>query len=252
MDNVVRENKSKSFSLKAPVENKSIVNQIIERLTNAILIGELKPGAKLPTEVELSESMQAGRNSVREAIKALETMGLLVIRRAEGTFVSEGFSDRMMAPMLYGMVLEGGNSYALVELRKLFETGILQMAIEKANKQDIEDLHSAVGVMEALVLERATPEALQDADIAFHEILQEAVHNPLVGKFYTIIEKLSHPTRILAVEQFIEHGELKEMLELHYEIVRIVEEKDEASVKSAIDAHFHYWTINMAQMEEIL
>ena len=56
---------------------------------------ELRPGDKIPTEAELAESMGVGRNSIREAIKILVYLGVLEIRRAEGTFVCEGFSESM-------------------------------------------------------------------------------------------------------------------------------------------------------------
>lgn len=249
MANSINKELTQNSGLSGSLKSKSVVDQIIDRLTTAILVGELKPGEKIPTEIELCESMQVGRNSVREAIKALVTMGVLIIKRSEGTFVAEGFSERMISPMLYGMVLEGGNTYALVELRKLFETGILQMAIEKANAEDIKKLHTAVEKMDRLVKDGAHSKELQNADVEFHDLLQEAVHNPLVEKFYTIIERLSHPTRILAVEQFIQHDEQQQMLELHYEIVRIVEEKDETKVKQAIDNHFRYWTVNVKTKE---
>lgn len=245
MDDVHTDQKTMSDGLLSPMKNRSIVNRIIDRLTNAILSGDLKPGQRIPTETELSESMQVGRNSVREAVKALETMGVLDVRRAEGTFVAEGFSERMMAPMLYGMVLEGGNTYALVELRRLMEIGILSLAIEKATEQDVQRLHESLLRLEETAHGNPNPEALQDADIAFHEALLLCARNPLVDKMYAIIEKLSRPTRILAVMQFIEREELGDMVSLHKEFLRIVEDKDEQSIHQAIDLHFRYWTRKM-------
>ena len=234
-----------SHGLMRPMPSRSIVDRIIDRLTNAIMTGELKPGQRIPTEAELSESMQVGRNSVREAIKALEAMGVLNIRRSEGTFVAEGFSERMMAPMMYGMVLEGGNTYALVELRRLFESGILSLAIQMATPDDIKSLRDALGNLEETARGGPDPETLQDADIAFHEVLARSTHNPLVEKIYTIIERLSRPTRTLAVKQFIERGELDELVRLHHEFLRIVEEGDERGAHATIDMHFRYWTNKM-------
>ena len=57
----------KTSFLKEPVGGQSVVNKIVDNITNAIINGELNPGDKIPTEAELSESMGAGRNSVREA-----------------------------------------------------------------------------------------------------------------------------------------------------------------------------------------
>jgi DNA-binding FadR family transcriptional regulator len=85
-----------------------VVQRIVDSITGAIVEGRLRPGAQIPTEMELSESMGVGRNSVREAIKILEAMGVLDIRRAEGTFVVQGFQNRMLDPLVYGLILEGG------------------------------------------------------------------------------------------------------------------------------------------------
>ena len=67
-----------------PISTKSVVQQVIDRLTDAMLHKELRPGDKIPTEMELSESFGIGRNSVREAIKILVSYGVLEIRRPEG------------------------------------------------------------------------------------------------------------------------------------------------------------------------
>jgi DNA-binding FadR family transcriptional regulator len=101
--------------------------------------------------------MGVGRNSVREAIKALVTVGVLVIRRAEGTFVADGFNDRMMEPMVYGLILEGGSTLAVLELRHIFEVGVLQLAIEKATEKDIAHLRSALSFFEKTVRDAPPP-----------------------------------------------------------------------------------------------
>ena len=75
-----KSNNNKLGSLMDPVPNESVVDQIITRITDAIISGELQPGQKIPTENSLSEAMNVGRNSVREAIKVLEAMGVLNIR----------------------------------------------------------------------------------------------------------------------------------------------------------------------------
>ena len=68
----------KGEKLLDPMDNRSVVDRIIARITNAIISGELLPGQKIPTESELCESMHVGRNSVREAIKVLVAMGVLI------------------------------------------------------------------------------------------------------------------------------------------------------------------------------
>ena len=65
------EMETKGFMTKS-LANKSVVERVVDQITNAIINGELLPGDKLPTEPELCETFNVGRNSVREAIKILE------------------------------------------------------------------------------------------------------------------------------------------------------------------------------------
>lgn len=73
------------------INRSSVVQRVIDRLTEAIVSGELKPGDRIPTEMELAEQMGVARNSIREAVKILVYIGVLEIRRADGTFVCDGF-----------------------------------------------------------------------------------------------------------------------------------------------------------------
>jgi DNA-binding FadR family transcriptional regulator len=224
-----------------PMEQKSIVDRIIARLTEAVASGRLKPGQKIPTETELADSMGVGRNSVREAIKALVTIGVLDIRRAEGTFVSDGFNDRMMEPMVYGLILEGGSTLAVLELRHIFEVGVLQLAIEKATGEDIARLKTALDYLEKTILKPSPDEAIMMADIAFHDALQRIAGNPLVEKISFVVERIARDSRKKALERFRDNGELGEMLELHRNLYEVVVNRDMARVVDTVNDHFRYW-----------
>ena len=66
-----------------PIKNESLVQRIINKITDSIIAGELKPGDKLPTEMELIAAFQVSRNTVREAIRTLIAYGVVEIRRPE-------------------------------------------------------------------------------------------------------------------------------------------------------------------------
>ncbi len=230
-----------SEPLLRPMEQKSIVDRIIARLSDAVLSGQLAPGQKIPTETELADSMNVGRNSVREAIKALVTVGVLVIRRAEGTFVADGFNDRMMEPMIYGLILEGGSTPAVLELRHIFEVGVLQLAIEKATEADVERLGAALKYLEKTIRQSPAAEALMMADIAFHDEMQRIAGNPLVEKMSFVVERVARDSRQKAIERFRAGGELDEFLALHRNLYEVVASRDKARVVDAMNDHFRYW-----------
>ena len=124
------------------IKNKSVVQTVVDSITKAIITGDLKPGDKIPTEMELAESFGVGRNSIREAIKILVYYGVLEIRRAEGTFVCDGFNKIMIDPMVYGVILHQARDYVnLMDLRQMMEVGVMRLAIAKYNEEDLEKLH---------------------------------------------------------------------------------------------------------------
>lgn len=89
----------------ASLQSKGISQIIVERIVSSVILGELKPGDKLPTEQEFSERTGAGKSSVREAVKILEAFGVVEIRRGKGAFLVEGFNEAMLTPTLLGIML---------------------------------------------------------------------------------------------------------------------------------------------------
>ena len=129
---------SQNISYLKKLNNESVVQRVINCLTDAMINKELRPGDKIPTELELSETLGVGRNSIREAIKILVYLGVLEIRRAEGTFVCEGFTESMIDPMIYGIILDKTDSYDnLMELREMMEAGVVRLAMAKYTEEDM-------------------------------------------------------------------------------------------------------------------
>jgi DNA-binding FadR family transcriptional regulator len=73
----------------APVQRAQLTEQVIERIKEYIEANDLRPGAKLPGERELSQSLGVSRNVTREAIRALQATGILDIQPGNGIFVAE-------------------------------------------------------------------------------------------------------------------------------------------------------------------
>ena len=127
------------------LKSESVVQKVINCLTDGMVSGELKPGDKLPTEPELAATLGVARTSVREATKILTYLGVLESRRSEGTFVANGFQESMIDPMVYGIILNKGEDFdSLMELRELTEVGILRLAIKKRSEEGLETIREKV------------------------------------------------------------------------------------------------------------
>ena len=135
---------------KAPTERRgSVVERVINGIISSIIEGELRPGDQLPTEPELCKKYDAGRNSVREAIKQLQAYGVVYIRRADGTYISDSYDQKMLDPMLYNIILHQNDWKDFVTLRAVIDIGTLELALTLPNVTDcVPDLERIVDAME--------------------------------------------------------------------------------------------------------
>ena len=218
------------------VNNTSVVQQVIDNLTEAMLNRQLRPGDKIPTESELAESMGVGRNSIREAVKILVYLGVLEIRRAEGTFVCDGFSESMIDPMIYGIILDKEDSYEnLMELREMMEVGVMQLAMKKVKPEELEVLKDKLEDMHEEI--RKGPSNVENAfwaDNEFHDIISDMGQNPLVDKINQVVRTLTHAMRLETVRTMIETGEGEELYKAHENIYRMIADKDTEHMDEAV------------------
>lgn len=218
------------------VSSESVVQQVINALTDAMINRELRPGDKIPTEAEMAENMGVGRNSIREAIKILVYLGVLEIRRAEGTFVCEGFSESMIDPMIYGIILDKEDSYEnLMELREMIEVGVLQLAMAKVKEEELKSLKEKLGHMKTAI--EAGSENVENAfwaDNEFHDAICNIGKNPLVNKINQVVRVLTYAMRMKTVETMIKTGRGRELFEAHQKIYEMMANKVTDNLNTAV------------------
>ncbi len=195
------------------IKSKSVVQTVVDSITKAIIAGDLKPGDKIPTEMELAESFGVGRNSIREAIKILVYYGVLEIRRAEGTFVCDGFNKIMIDPMIYGVILHQSRDYVnLMELREMMEVGVMRLAIVKYEESELEKLREKLDILREEIAKG--PENVENvfiADNVFHDTVSEMGHNPIVDRINNVVREMTHKMRYLSVKNMLESGRGEEL-----------------------------------------
>ena len=77
------------------VKRPSLTKQLMDEIIRSIETGELAVGAKMPPEAEMAETLQVSRNSLREALKSLETFGIIQSIHGQGTFISQNAIQRI-------------------------------------------------------------------------------------------------------------------------------------------------------------
>ncbi len=221
----------------------SVVDMVLDGIISDIIEGRLNPGDKIPTEPELCKRFGAGRNSVREAIKKLEANGILYIKRADGTFVSENYNHKMLDPMLYSIILKKNSWHDFVDLRFVIDIGTLQYIINEINKDEkFNDVRKVLLQMEAeLCEENPCIDALLELDRKFHSILVEKANNPQLITITDYITRLTLPSRRATIEKIISDGQTDEFISLHRQMLEVVEKKEADKVVETVMNHYKYW-----------
>lgn len=227
-----------------PIDNTSVVQQVIDRLTYAMIYKELRPGDKLPTEMELASSFGVGRNSIREAIKILVSFGVLDIRRPEGTFVANGFSDKMINPLLYGIILDQSDSIdSLKELREWVDFGIVELAMEKAEPEDLFQLEEQLDKL-LTEIDGGDAEKVFRADDEFHEAISTAAHNSLLGQIARLVRTLTSEMRMKTIHNMLNLCKGRELKKAHEDLFDIIKRKNDTSARQLlVDGYFYKYNI---------
>lgn len=220
----------------------SISEIIIQKITDALISGELKPGDKIPTEMEFSEKLGVSRNVVREAIKVLVAFGVLEIRRAEGTFVVQDYNSKLMSPMLYGLILSDHSIAELLEFKLVNSMSNLYLAIEKATEEDVKRLKEAnLAFRRELNQENVDIHRAYEATEVYKDILTEICQNRMISQLEDFVHQIAISTRYDAIKYGLEHDCRYDLADNYDEEIAIIEARDKAAIPAFITKRHELW-----------
>jgi GntR family transcriptional repressor for pyruvate dehydrogenase complex len=210
----------------------AVTDDIILKIKKMILSGELKPGDRLPPEKELSEALGLSRNSLREAVKALEIIRVLDVRRGDGTYVTSLEPQLLLEAMSFVVDLHQDSSVLeLFAVRRILEPAAAALAATKLTQDDIEHLRSLL----ARVDQYTSVDGLVSHDLLFHRFITELSGNSYLSD---LLDSLSSSTvrarvwRGLTQEHSISHT-----LSEHRAIVDALAMADPELVRSLVTVH---------------
>lgn len=217
------------------LKKESVVQSVINRLTDAIRDGELKPGDKIPSEPELAESLGIARSSVREAIKILTYLGVLESKRAEGTFVCSGYKESMIDPMVYGIILNQDSFDNLMELREMTEAGMMRLARIHHDKAQMEELKMILDEMKKAALgKKVSADIFFGIDERFHDKIAEMADNPMAEKINRVVRTLTYAMRHQTVSEMIGNGRGEELVKAHETLLESLSGDDEVDFSEKV------------------
>jgi GntR family transcriptional repressor for pyruvate dehydrogenase complex len=216
-------------SLRVIPRTRSVPEQILDEITRLVTEGVLKPGDRLPSEIELAESFGVGRSSLREAMQALQLLGVVEVVQGRGTFLRE--THVLPLALNWARLASADLISQIMEARQIVEVAMARLAAERATGEDLVAMQAAI--------ERATragddPEASGRAGVDFHLALAKATQNEVLSLMYRTVWSLYVETtrRAQATPEGI-RGSLRD----HRELLESIERRDSELASQLMAEH---------------
>src|ERR1700761_6787635 len=170
-----------------PIERTTLAASAFEQLISNVVHGKWKAGERLPAERELCQQLGIARTTLREALKAMELVGMLESRIGEGTFVCPR-SEFLSRPLLWAFT---GTDHAeladLLEARVFMERHLAGLAAERGTPEELAEIENTISRMAENI---AAGESVTDADMAFHLTVAQAAHNEVLANAAQLIRSV--------------------------------------------------------------
>ncbi len=220
-----------------PIKSTRVYEQVIEQIQSMIMQGKIKKGDKLPSERDLCEILGVSRTSVREALKALQVMGLIESKQGEGNFIREKFENSLFQPLSVMFMLQESKPEEILELRTMLEVETAALAAKKINKEKVKELNSLIYKLKKCQDEEDSVKI----DKEFHYKIAQAAGNFLVLNILNVMSNLMDVFIKDARITILAKEENKErLIEQHENICKALINKNPLEASVAMKKHMDF------------
>lgn len=207
------------------------VSEVARRMMDLFTSGSIAPGTRLPPERQLAATLGVGRSAVREALAALEILGIVDVRPGSGTYLRGTASELLPQTLRWGLLIGERNTVELLELRSGLEIYVARLAALRADPEAI----AAVG--EQVARMRETIDDLRSfarADLEFHHALGRAADNEILVDLLHVVRSL---LQVYADRAVHSEDAARVALDEHDAVHRAVSAGDPDAAASAMAVH---------------
>lgn len=221
----------------------SVVDAVMEQILSCVRLGQFVEGERIPSERELTTMLQVSRTALREAIKRLQSMGILTVRHGDGTYLESCarqnellFREKLKTLFELGEV----GIQDFVHARLMLENNAVRLAVERADEEDFDRLE----VINKKALENISkPNVFAQCDINFHQTLCEISRNPVLIRFtLSIMDLLTEQIH----RSIFNHCNLAQPFRHHQQIIDALRTRNTRLALKSVENHLKRITTQLA------
>lgn len=216
-------------SLRGP----ALYHTIHDYIKNYILENNLKPGDALPPEGQLVESLGVSRTSVREAVKSLQSVGIIEVRQGNGIYVRELNFDPVMETFIFGMQFDPNTLNEFLQIRTMLEVSVIGEAVSHLTNKHIEKLSQILDQWQSRLYAQ---EQYADLDEKFHQVIYGVLGNKTMMKLFSAFW-----TSFTSLDEDVTNDEdPQDVYRLHVALFEAIRTKDPDLSRLTLLRHFSY------------
>ncbi|MBW8384146.1 MAG: FadR family transcriptional regulator [Youngiibacter sp.] len=228
--------------MESGLKNKKVYETVIDQIKDMIISGELKKGDRLPPERDLVDTLHVSRTSIREALRALQIIGLVECRQGGGNFIRESFEDNLIEPLSLMFVLQNSRNLELIELRKSIEVQMAALAADKITDIELGELEEIIKKMK----EDPTEAQSVRLDADFHYLIARSSGNRLMESILRAVSSLMDTFIKETREELLVNPENDEKLvQTHEDIAVALRSHDSSKAAEAMERHLDFVARNI-------
>lgn len=217
----------KLSAIPAKTPSAAVASQLLAYFTG----GELAPGTRLPPERQLAQMLGTGRSAVREALAALEILGVVHIRPGSGTYLRAAASELLPQTLSWGLMLGEQKIEDLLQIRKALEVLAAEAAAERATSEDLARLRDHFEDMEANTEDYG---AFVEADMRFHQEIAAASGNQTLSG---VLQNVRSLLRVWVDRSISDEREARDAVSEHRQVLLALESHDPVEARVAMVSH---------------
>ncbi len=220
------------FDLGPQIARVAISDEVISRFKDLIARRVFVPGGKLPPERDLASALAVSRPTLRQALRALQIMGVIRSRQGSGSYLAESAADILREPLEFVLAIKGIAETDLFETRSTLEVELAGLAAKRRKEEDLTEMRDTLAHMRASF---GNPDAWCVHEIYFHNCIVRSARNAVMSAIMEMLSSMLLESRRETVRMLKDYPS---SYDAHYKVFVEIEKQDPAAAARAMVDHF--------------